>query len=393
MWQVLPPEHAGKGSRSATTGVWGIGLAGLLVSSFAQASMSPQRSPLEVGQCSVYDAGVQVGTLQDPLLEEVSALAASHLNPGTFWTVTDTGGEAYLFAIQDTGELIELFWVSGATSIDWEDVAVGPCAESCSCLYIADIGDPAEGRDGGTVYRLPEPILGETHRVTAAATALHFQYPDEAHDAETLLVDPRNGSLYVVTKDDEGFNSVYRFPTLEPADADPDGSPGKITLEYVGEATFSTGGKRARWATGGSVAPDGGRLVVRSEEVVQEYAIPLGAPLEAAFYGTPTSIVVPYAPQGEGVTYGPDGTQLWLSSEFIPSPIHVLTCLEGQPGQALPVLSVACANAADSGPVYGCGCSTGPDVPRRFPWGVGGCLGVGVLAWRRRRRRVSARRR
>lgn len=372
---------------------------GLLVCGFLALVGLPAES-LAVGTCAAYDEGTQLGTVTDSDLDELSGLAASQLNPGAYWAITDTSEKSYLFALDETGSVLDLLWVSNAASVDWEDVAVGPCDEACSCVYVADIGDPAKGRNGGVIYRFSEPLLGKTHRVTAEATALAFTWPDEAHDAESLAVDPRNGNIYVITKEDDGLNGVYKFPVLEPQET-------PIVLERVGEATFLEGGKLSRRATGAAVAPDGGRVVVRSEEWIQEYTIPLGAPLEAAFAGTPLRVAAPYESQGEGISYSSDGTRLLLDSEFVPSPIHALTCIDGT-AKSYPViaLATACDDATHSGPVYGCACNLGrQDALAAAPWSnrssgsraVPGSLGslflgiLGVLGVRRRWTRVRGR--
>ena len=48
------------------------------------------------------------------------------------------------------------------------------------------------------VYRVPEPGPGSAP--TAPAARLTLRYPDGPHDAEALLVDPRGGTLAIVTK-------------------------------------------------------------------------------------------------------------------------------------------------------------------------------------------------
>lgn len=387
--QLLEPAHRSRrpdpGKHAPMPHRWRLLFTRLvLLGALFQSVATPQA--FAVGTCTLYDEGAQVGTVVDSDLDELSGLAASQLNPGAYWAITDTSEESYLYALGEDGSVLDLLWVSKAASVDWEDVAVGPCLEACSCVYVGDIGDPAKGRNGGVVYRFSEPLLGKTNRVTAESTALTFTWPDEAHDAETLLVDPRNGNLYIVTKEDDGVNGVFKFPVLEPQE-----SP--IVLERVGDATFAVGGKLARRATGGAVAPDGGRLVVRSEETVQEYSIPLGAPLEAAFAGTPLISTAPYAAQGEGVTYSADGQRLLLDSEFVPSPIHALTCTAGEP-RAYPAiaLATACDDATDSGPVYGCACrsveSSSASDRERVP---GSALAAGLLlafslGWTRSRR-------
>jgi hypothetical protein len=74
----------------------------------------------------------------------------------------------------------------------------GPGPDGRSLLYIGDIGDNASARAAIDVYRVPEPHAGDA--ATAAAARMRLRYPDGAHDAEALLVDPLRGDLVIVTK-------------------------------------------------------------------------------------------------------------------------------------------------------------------------------------------------
>ena len=75
----------------------------------------------------------------------------------------------------------------------------------------------ATTRRGGAavdVYRVPEPRVGDG--ATAPAARLRLRYPDGAHDAEALLVDPLRGDLVIVTKA-LGSARAYRASARLPA--------------------------------------------------------------------------------------------------------------------------------------------------------------------------------
>ena len=74
--------------------------------------------------------------------------------------------------------------MTGAEAIDWEDIAARG-----RTLYVGDIGDNLAARPNVTVYRFAEPPPGVT---SVAAQRIDLRYADGAHDAETLLVDPRS---------------------------------------------------------------------------------------------------------------------------------------------------------------------------------------------------------
>jgi hypothetical protein len=100
-----------------------------------------------------------------PDLPEASGLAASRRTPGVLWAHNDSG-DPFVFALTATGGVKGRVFVTGARVWDWEDIAVGPCANG-TCLYIADIGDNDRRRQSVTIYRTPEPAPGDaqTERV------------------------------------------------------------------------------------------------------------------------------------------------------------------------------------------------------------------------------------
>ena len=94
---------------------------------------------------------------------------------------------------------------------------------------------------------MPEPVVrpgGEG--ATAPAERLSLRYPDGPHDAETLLVDPRRGDLYLVTKRADGRSGVYRAAAPLPFG-------GRATLRRVGDppARAHLGGHRRLGLGGG----------------------------------------------------------------------------------------------------------------------------------------------
>lgn len=325
--------------------------------------------------CGDYSAGKQVGTITTHGLQEASGLSYSQINSGIFWTHPDNHNPAILYALHADGSLADQFTVAGASNTGWEDIAVGPCPDFCSCLYIADIGDNSLSHTTHTIYRFPEPILGETQTVTAQATALSYVYPNgQVYDAETMLVDPRTRDIYVATHSDNGHNQVYRFPN-------PDATQFPVTLEYVGEAVFYGYKATDRRATGGAVAPDGGRFVIRSRSYAYEWTVDPDQSIADALLTPPDFIQLPETEQGEGISYSSDGLSLITSSEQLPSPLYQLDCQNiSAAASADTGWSDACDNAAISGTVAGCGCASQP-TPRNLAL----LLSISLIAWRTRR--------
>lgn len=258
---------------------------------------------------------VALGTLQDSAIKESSGIAAGRRRPGLFWTHNDSGGP-FVYALGPHGEKRGTFRLRGVPSVtDCEDIALGPGPRpGVPCVYLGDIGDNTRARKQCVIWRFPEPAVTRANAgpsLTGPTQSLRFVYPDGPHDAETLLVHPRTGRIIIVTKNKNGVNGVYTFPM--PLD------PGKIvTLARVG--TVKIAGEPPIYPnliTGGDIAPDGRRLVLRTYWSAYEYKLPAGKTnFDAIWKTSPTTIDLPLQPQGEGICYTyPGGDALVLTSE------------------------------------------------------------------------------
>jgi len=150
-------------------------------------------------------------TPNDPQIDEASGMVVSRDHVDTVWIANDSGDPARLFAVDtNDGHTRGVVTLAGARNVDWEALAISSGPSSAQ-LWVGDIGDNDAVRSSIRVYRLPEPPTS-TGEVTDW-TSYDFVYPDGAHDAETLLVDPRDDRLYVVTKGLLG-GAVYEAPEV-----------------------------------------------------------------------------------------------------------------------------------------------------------------------------------
>ena len=118
------------------------------------------------------------------------------------WTHNDSGDVARVFGLDRRGRLLREVAVTGAEALDWEDIAARGAT-----LYAGGIGDNLAQRPEIAVYRFGEPGPGVT---SVAAERIALRYADGAHDAEALLVDPRNGTIAIVTKDSAALGRLHR---------------------------------------------------------------------------------------------------------------------------------------------------------------------------------------
>ena len=259
--------------------------------------------------CPEFAEGTDQGKLVSPLIVEASGLVASRRNADVLWIHNDSGDfPARVFATSVTGADLGTYNITDAAALDWEDIAADD-----RYLYLADIGDNAEVRPFVTVYRVPEPIVSADQSPLVVevpdAETLLFEYPDGPHNAETLLVDPTTGDLFIVTKSPDGASGVYRAPAPH--------SPGElVTLELVTTLAFSSDALPGiSLTTGGDVTPAGDAVVIRTYNSAFLWRRPQGAPLAAAFDTAPCPVPLRTEPQGEAIGFDATGSGYFTVSE------------------------------------------------------------------------------
>ena len=262
---------------------------------------------------SPYAPAVQTGTITASAITENSGVAASRLNTGVLWTHNDSGDSARVFAISTTGSLLETFNLSGATNVDYEDIAVGPGPiAGVNYLYVGDIGDNNADRTSIAVYRVPEPTVGSGQGTLTNISKINLVYPDGvARNAETLMVDPLTGDIYVVTKQSP-VGRVYRA-------AFPQSTSGNVTLQYLSNVQIPL-------ATGGDISADGTKMIVRDKTDAFEWTINPGETIADALLTPFNSFALHSEQQGEGIGYSystdPRGPGFYTTSEGLDQPLY-----------------------------------------------------------------------
>jgi len=263
-------------------------------------------------------------------LVEASGIVASRAHPGILYSHNDSGDTARVIAFDDQGTLVAQLDITGATATDWEDIAIGPCPTG-SCIYVGDIGDNGTSRVTKTVYRFPEPNLMPGQAPTTIAVsgveAFPFTYPvgiDRFHNAETLLVHPTSGEMYVVTKENVGTPSVvFEFPLpLTPGTS--------ATLTKLATLPFPSGADPD--VSGGDIDPCGSSVLLRVGSVRAYVLLPaVGGGFDTAFTAPgPLAQIrtVPLANEanGEAITWNATGTGYFTVGEGNNSVLHYVAC-------------------------------------------------------------------
>jgi len=280
------------------------------------------------GGCPSFESAVSAGNVeqgQTVLINEASGIAASNSNANIFWVNNDSGDYARIYAINQIGQRVGTYNLTGAIHYDYEDIAVGPGpVAGQEYIYISDTGDNYHGRSSGyypiTVYRVAEPLVdSEQSPVTvnlSGVDALPMRYPSTVYGCETLLVDPVSGDIFLVTRDrrGEGFAYVYRNPAPH--------TPGVlVTLELI--ATIACGTE----IKGGAISPYGNMIILKPHSFYYAtdallWPRPDSTALGDAFSQSPCSVSVVWEPQGEAICFDADGCGYYTVSEGTNQPLY-----------------------------------------------------------------------
>lgn len=329
------------------------------------------------GTCSSWATPARTATVDDDKVNQVSGIVASHRYPGLIWAEEDAGSDPELIAIDADGTVLNRVNVTGAENTDWEDITLGPCADTvedaCGCLYLGDLGSNDQTRTEGVVWVVPEPSpLDED---TRPATALRFRWPDGPHDAEALLVHPQTGAITLITKEATGPARIYRFPgtALQP-------SAETVELLDVGVLDLAAAGSTGGRVTGGAISPLGDRVVVRTTADALLFALG-AADVGAALQREAERVPVHESDAGEAITFSPDGERLLLIDEGASPDLWEVACVAFEPRQTDDADPLGTCETA----VTGCACTSGA-LPRSAPW-----LATLLLAVHVRRRAAPTR--
>lgn len=261
------------------------------------------------------------GRIETKEITESSGLAASACQPDVFWTHNDSGDKAFVFAFDATGKKLGTYSVTGAENQDWEDMALSRNSNGECFLYIGDIGNNERLKSEFTIYRVREPKVSATAAdsgkknpvATEIAERIKFAYPDYRHDSETLMVHPKTGDIYILSKRLSGAASVYKLSK--------DFDLKKInTLEKITDITVPA--LPNGFLTGGDISPDGNRVIICDYFDGYELILPEKSKnFDDIWKQKPEVVELGERQQGEAVCYSADGGTIFATSEKKHSPI------------------------------------------------------------------------
>ncbi|MEZ6075689.1 MAG: hypothetical protein R3C56_08425 [Pirellulaceae bacterium] len=207
--------------------------------------------------------------------------------------------------------------------LDWEDI----CAFSRDgkhYLAIGDVGDNSARRASVTLYVIEAPVeLPASNAVEELSVLATFEvtYPTGPVNCEALAYDPLSSSFVLATKEILQCR-LFRIPAPRLSGVK------KVQAELIGEL-------RLPLVTAGDISPDGKQMVLLTygpgcllQRTVSQPSESQGSEDTSKLEDWQTEgdqavlfFNLPNRRQGESICFSSDGKRLWLTSEFIPTPL------------------------------------------------------------------------
>ncbi|TNE82364.1 MAG: hypothetical protein EP332_00365 [Bacteroidetes bacterium] len=239
-------------------------------------------------------------------IKEFSGMSASLKNPGYAWVHNDSGNDPFLYLMRlSDGALVWSVYAGNWKNRDWEDVEVVKTAQG-AYVYLGDFGDNQQSRTSIHLYRIDEPVYGDSlfQDTTKIADAedIELVFPDKAHDVEALFSDAQRGDVYLVTKR-ESRSMLFGLPYKQSfSETD--------TLVYCGSFPFN-------YTTAASASLDGKSIAMRNYQQIMEWTIVPGVDFRDQLSQEPKQL--PYDNleiQGESIALTDSGYYLLSEAAF-----------------------------------------------------------------------------
>lgn len=241
---------------------------------------------------------------------EASGIVTSHTMPGYFW-IHDDGGRGVLHLLNSDGVAIASVRLQSEYGFtDIEDIAlnVDPITNKSS-IFVADNGDNNSVRDIKTISVFEEPTaiqLQQSSSIVLQPTlSIRFRYPDGKRDAETIMVDPQNNDVYIVSKR-EASVGVYQVKA-------PFVNSEVRTLKKLGNIPY-------RLITAGDISSKGDQIILRDYEKAYHWNRLTNETIATALSKDARCISIVAEEQGEGICFSQDGESFFTVSERSKSP-------------------------------------------------------------------------
>jgi len=289
--------------------------------------------------CSTWSAPIKAGFLDKKRLKEASGLGVSKQFSNRFYHHNDSGATGIFYVTDLSGAHTKEIIFTHDKVTDVEDVSVGPCATG-QCIYLGDIGDNDLLRPSIDLWVIPE--TNQLSNVTDTAKKITLTYPDRPHNAESLVVHPVTGDIYILTKELDKVAQraqpamLFKLPQSALGQS-------KVVLQAVANLDLPWINHNFEYhgqiATSMDISPNAKNLLVLTYDNAVEINLDkiINSPSDTRTWKQDVDYkVLPLEKllsQQEAVAYSSDGRSFYFDSEFnkkegdTESPIYRMDCL------------------------------------------------------------------
>jgi hypothetical protein len=257
--------------------------------------------------------------IEEPILNEVSGIAASRWDPDRLWVLNDSGNKAALYALSGKGALLGTLEIEGAKNTDWEDMASFRL-NGKNYLLIGDMGDNLGRRLNCRLYLIEEPETISALAKVKPLAVIPFSYEDGSRDVESIAVDVAAGKILLLSKR-EKVTALYELPLALRTPPAPLVAQKIATMESLPQPTEEDREANPLMApylaqpTGMDLSADGSAMVVLTYQDVFLYRRQKGESWSQAVLKIPETLPRHHLIQAEAVCFTPDGKIIFVTSE------------------------------------------------------------------------------
>ncbi|WP_147314041.1 hypothetical protein [Deminuibacter soli] len=257
-----------------------------------------------------FKSPAKVGELADKRLDEASGVAPSHIKNDYYWLHNDSGDKARVFLMKRDGSAQGVANFNELV-LDCEDIASGIGYLPGTFVYLGDIGDNHAIRANITVYTFDENELftaaqkeGKIKRYNKTV----LTYPDGPRDAETLMIDPVDSLLYIVSKREKNVH-IYSAPLKAIF------KQSQITLQLHAQIPYT-------YITSGDIAANGSEVVIKNYDSVYYWKRAAHEPVYKTMQRPALRLPYRKEKQGEGICFTTSNDGFITVSEGKHTPVY-----------------------------------------------------------------------
>jgi hypothetical protein len=226
----------------------------------------------------------------------------------------DSGDTSRIFLVNAAGKVRDVYsW--NAKVLDCEDIALNPKEKTGkACIYVGDIGDNGAKRPCISLYRFVEPVYSPGSNTNLEnVEKINLKYPDGPRDAETLMIDPIEQLIFIISKRED---TVGIYTCSIPMIA-------KDTIMLQRKANlYLPGIGNPKWVVAGDISDDGKQVILKTYKNVYYWKRLPGEHIWETLRKNFTLLPYKAEPQGEAVCFDKNKRGYFSVSEGENPPIY-----------------------------------------------------------------------